>query len=73
MVAVGANKATPIAPLETSSIKSSTNVLDEMYRQLGMTLGAASVSGYNLGATDVDSSEELADVWGLEEILADLD
>jgi hypothetical protein len=67
LAAVGRNT---LAPLGTSSGKTSTGVLDEVYRQMTI-LGASAVNGINLDAGGDDSVDELADVWGLEGLLTD--
>ena len=72
LAALGTNKAVAVVPPGTSSARTSTSVLDEMYRQLNL-LGTLPVNGINLGVGGDDGTEELPDVWGLEGILADVD
>ena len=69
LVAIGTNKAAST----TSSLKTSTSVLDEMYRQLGVTPGATPVNGTYLGAGGKDDAEEMLDVWFLDDSVVDLE
>ena len=73
LVALGTDKAVPIALTATSSARTtSTTVLDELYRRLNF-LGALPVNGINVGVGGNDNTDELLDVWGLEGIPADVD
>ena len=73
LVALGTNKVVPAASTGPASVKSSTSVLDEMYRQLGTMESVPLVNGYSRGATEEWTIEELAEVWDLEYMLADED
>ena len=71
LAALSTNKVSSVALPESSSVKSSTSMLDEMYRQLGTVLAVPSGYGYNLGASGGESSGELDNVWDIDELLAD--
>ena len=68
LVAQGTNRMVAVAPTVTSSARTSTNVLDELYRQLGTFLSASLAAGTNLGVTSEDTTDELANVWDLESL-----
>ena len=46
--------------------------MDEMYRQMTF-LGSSPVNGFNLCVGGIDSTEELAEVWGWDGFLAELE
>jgi hypothetical protein len=64
--------ASPTVP-STSSGRSPTNALDEMYRLLGTLPSGSAGYGSNLGSGGADSSDDDFDIWGLEELLVDQD
>jgi hypothetical protein len=69
LAALGNYKVTPVVSTAPASVKPSTNVLDELYRQLGAT----PLNGYNVDGTAGATTDESSDVWELEIFLADLD
>ena len=73
LAALSTNKVGPVALPEPLSMKSSTSVMDEMYRQFETLLPISSRYGYDFATSGVESAEELDDVWGLEEMLVDRD
>ena len=66
-----ATMATNKAATGSSSVKTSTSILDEVYRQLGTTQVAPAPNSASLNHTADDASEELPDVWDLESLLLD--
>jgi hypothetical protein len=68
-LSLAANKASPIMSMGPASGKNSTNMLDEVYRQLGAVVGV-SQSGWNVGISGEDTTE---DWWYLESALIDLE
>ena len=73
LAVLSTNKVGPVTLPELSSVKSSTTLLDEMYRQMGTVLAGPSGPGYNLGISGAESSGDLDSVWDLEEYLVELD
>ena len=73
LAAVGTNRAMPVALATMSSGKTTTSVLDEMYRELGTMSGVSAGNAYYNGNAGDDSLEALPDVWDLEYNLFDMD
>lgn len=72
LVALGMNKAVSTASSTTPGVRTSTSVLDEMYRQPGTLLVVPSVSGFTPAITG-EGTNYLPDVWDQEYLLLDSD
>jgi hypothetical protein len=62
LAALGTNKGLSTTSTVATTVKASTTVLDEMYRQLGTMMSTSAVNGYNLVTVD-DSTDDMADMW----------
>jgi hypothetical protein len=67
------NKVGAVTSPESSSVKNSTGVLDEMYRQLGAALAGPPRYDYYLGVNGGEASDAADNMWVLEDYLIDQD
>jgi hypothetical protein len=73
LTAQGSNRNAAVALPEPSGMKTATNSLDEMYRQLG-NMAVPTVNNSYLELTpDSDSFDDLTDLVWLEEVLIEQD
>ena len=69
LAASGTNRT--VAATGTTNVKSSTSVLDDVYRQLRTVLDLAPVNVGNLGAGNDDTATNLSEIWDLDTLLLD--
>jgi hypothetical protein len=71
VAALGTSKFGTVVSPGTSSVKASTTVLDEMYRQFDSLPPISVRNGYDVATGGTESVEEVDEVWGFEEMLGE--